>query len=118
MSGKTEVRIKDMNEFKELMDVLVDRKTNPVENSYTAYLYEKGTEKILKKLGEECTETVIAAMSDDRQEIILESSDLIYHLFVLLAHKNISLEEIEAELAKRSQKTGNKKAERKPVENY
>lgn len=107
-----------MSEFNHLMEVLEDRKVNPVPNSYTAYLYEKGTEKILKKVGEECTETVIAAMKDNRDEIIYESADLIYHLFVLLAHKNISLQEIEEELASRSKKTGNKKAERKPVENY
>lgn len=105
-------------EFEALYETILDRKTNPEEGSYTAYLFEKGIDKICKKVGEETTEVIIAAIKNDKEELICEISDELYHLFVLMAERGISLQEVEAELAKRSQKTGNLKAERKPVTKY
>lgn len=79
------------------------RKTQPREGSYTNYLLDKGLDKILKKVGEEATEVVIAAKNDN-QELIAEVSDLAYHLLVLLAEKNIPLVAIQTELQKREGK--------------
>ncbi|HAO6409967.1 TPA: phosphoribosyl-ATP diphosphatase [Listeria monocytogenes] len=79
------------------------RKTQPREGSYTNYLFDKGLDKILKKVGEEATEVVIAAKNDN-QELIAEVSDLAYHLLVLLAEKNIPLVVIQTELQKREGK--------------
>lgn len=106
------------NEFQVLYETVLDRKENPEEGSYTAYLFQKGQEKILKKVGEECTEVIIAAMKDDRQELICEIGDLWYHVTVLMAEKGVSLQDVEAELEKRSQKKHNLKAERRPVTEY
>lgn len=105
-------------EFESLYETILDRKTNPEEGSYTAYLFDKGVEKICKKVGEEATETIIAAIKDDKAELVGEISDVLYHLFVLMAERGVSLADVEKELAKRSQKTGNLKAERKPVTKY
>ncbi|MGB9780169.1 MAG: bifunctional phosphoribosyl-AMP cyclohydrolase/phosphoribosyl-ATP diphosphatase HisIE [Caldanaerobacter sp.] len=80
------------------------RKINPVEGSYTNYLFEKGIDKILKKVGEEATEVVIASKNDSKDEIVYEVSDLMYHLMVLLVEKNIPLTEIYNELGKRYNK--------------
>ena len=109
-----------MNEnISALYDVILKRKTEGEEGSYTRYLFEKGTEKILKKVGEECTEVVIASMKENnKEEIVNEIGDLIYHLFVLMADKDISLEDVNAELYRRSGKTGNLKPERRKIENY
>ncbi|MBC1543060.1 phosphoribosyl-ATP diphosphatase [Listeria sp. FSL L7-0233] len=79
------------------------RKEQPKEGSYTNYLFEKGLDKILKKVGEEATEVVIAA-KNDKQELIAEVSDLTYHLLVLLAEKNIPLSAIQTELQTREGK--------------
>ncbi|HBJ8549223.1 TPA: phosphoribosyl-ATP diphosphatase [Listeria monocytogenes] len=79
------------------------RKTQPREGSYTNYLFDKGLDKILKKVGEEATEVVIAAKNNE-QELIAEVSDLTYHLLVLLAEQNIPLSEIQAELQNREGK--------------
>ncbi|WP_416825733.1 phosphoribosyl-ATP diphosphatase [Ectobacillus polymachus] len=89
------------NVLQELYDEIVDRKKNPVEESYTNYLFTKGLDKILKKVGEESTEVVIAAKNNNREELISEMNDLIYHSLVLLVEKNISLEEIEEEANRR-----------------
>lgn len=102
--------------IKELFNTILDRKENPMEGSYTNYLFEKGTDKILKKVGEECTETVVAAKNKDKTELVNEVCDLTYHLLVLLANEGIELEAIKNELLKREEKTGNKKPERKKVE--
>ena len=83
-----------------LESVIKDRKENPVEGSYTNYLFREGLDKILKKVGEEATETIIAAKTK-RDDVIYEVSDLVYHLTVLLAELNISWEEIKTELEKR-----------------
>ena len=92
-----------------LYDTVTERKENPTEGSYTCYLFEKGLDKILTKCGEECSEVIIAAKNKDKDEVIYEVSDLLYHLTVLLANEGISMEEISAELYKRSSKTGNLK---------
>lgn len=106
------------NELQVLYKTIVDRKQNAEVGSYTAYLYEKGIEKILKKVGEECTEVIIASMKENNNdEVVNELSDLFYHLFVLMAEKGISLDDVNDELSRRSKKTGNLKPERKPIEN-
>ena len=97
------------NELYELYQTIIDRKTSKQEGSYTCYLFEKGLDKILKKVGEECSETIIAAKNGDNKETVLEISDLIYHLFVMMAQQGITVDEVMDELAKRSRKTGNLK---------
>ena len=106
-----------MNELMEMYKTILERKANPEEGSYTSYLFDKGLEKILKKVGEECTEVIIASMKGDADEIAGEMNDLIYHLLVLLAEKDIPLSKIEEVMAARNEKTHNLKAERKPVTN-
>ena len=81
-----------------LYDIILDRKKNPKEGSYTNYLLEKGIDKILKKVGEEAAETIIAAKNPDKTEMIYELSDLLYHLSVLLAEKQITWDNIFEEL--------------------
>ncbi|MGN0470953.1 MAG: phosphoribosyl-ATP diphosphatase [Acutalibacteraceae bacterium] len=97
------------NELYDLYQTILDRKENKQEGSYTCYLFEKGLDKILKKVGEECSETIIAAKNGDNKETVLEISDLIYHLFVMMVEEGISVDDVMNELAKRSQKTGNLK---------
>lgn len=92
-----------------LYNTVIERKENPAEGSYTCYLFEKGVDKILKKCGEECSEVIIAAKNGDNGETVLEISDLLYHLMVLMVNQGIPLEDVLAELDKRSQKTGNLK---------
>ncbi len=87
--------------FEEVFDVIKDRKVHPKEGSYTNYLFDKGIDKILKKLGEEATEIVIAAKNPNANEIKYEISDFLYHMMVLMAEKNVSWEEITTELANR-----------------
>lgn len=87
--------------FEEVFDVIKDRKVNPKEGSYTNYLFDKGIDKILKKLGEEATEIVIAAKNPNPNEIKYEISDFLYHMMVLMAEKDITWEEITTELANR-----------------
>lgn len=87
--------------FNKVMDVILDRKANPKEGSYTNYLFDKGLDKILKKVGEETTEIVIAAKNPNPNEVVYEISDLLYHLMVLMAQRGITWEEITEELAKR-----------------
>lgn len=85
----------------ELAQLIEERKLTPKEGSYTSYLFEKGIEKILKKVGEESTEVVIGAMKQDKAETIFELADLMYHLLVLTVDQNIDLKEVYQELAKR-----------------
>ncbi len=87
--------------YQELYDQISGRKDYPKEGSYTTYLFEKGLDKILKKVGEECTEVIIAGKAEDKKETVYEISDLIYHLFVLMAESGISLDDIWDELASR-----------------
>ena len=84
-----------------LMDMLVGRKIEKKEGSYTTYLFEKGLDKILKKVGEECTEVIIGAKSNDKRETVYEIADLVYHVMVLMVEMGISLDDIQKELASR-----------------
>lgn len=84
-----------------LMDLLKGRKELMPEGSYTTYLFQKGIDKILKKVGEENTEVIIAAKADDKKETIYEIADLCYHVMVLMTEMGISLEEVHRELASR-----------------
>jgi phosphoribosyl-ATP pyrophosphohydrolase len=101
------------NVIKDLFEVVTDRKTNPSENSYTCYLFSQGINKILKKVGEESAETIIAAKEDDKEALTGEVCDLIYHLIVMAVEKGISADMILEELDKRSQKIGNLKVMKK-----
>ena len=84
-----------------LMELIRGRKTEKKEGSYTTYLFEKGIDKILKKVGEECTEVIIAGKANDKAETVYEISDLVYHVMVLMIEMGISLEDIHNELASR-----------------
>ena len=84
-----------------LMDLIRGRRTEKKEGSYTSYLFEKGVDKILKKVGEESTEVIIAGKADDRKETIYEIADLAYHVMVLMVQMDISLKDIRDELASR-----------------
>ena len=87
--------------FEAVLDVIKDRKVHPKEGSYTNYLFDKGIDKILKKLGEEATEIVIAAKNPNPNEIKYEISDFLYHMMVLMVEKGVTWEEITTELAQR-----------------
>lgn len=101
--------------LEDLYEIIKDRKIYGEEGSYTKYLFEKGTDKILKKVGEECTEVIIAAKGNDKQELVNEVCDLAYHILVLMADKNINIEEVENELVNRRNKINNFKGERKEI---
>ncbi len=94
---------KDRHEFslEGLMEMLEGRKSNPKEGSYTSYLFQKGIDKILKKVGEECTEVIIGGKAGDKAETVYEIADLTYHVMVLMLEMGISLEDIHKELASR-----------------
>ncbi|MFI3114553.1 MAG: bifunctional phosphoribosyl-AMP cyclohydrolase/phosphoribosyl-ATP diphosphatase HisIE [Clostridia bacterium] len=92
---------KDAFSIDSLANLIAERKKTMPEKSYTTYLFEKGKEKILKKVGEECTEVVIGAMNDDKPETVYEIADLAYHLLVLMAEMDISVNEIRDELGSR-----------------
>lgn len=100
---KTDFQIssKDASILYELYGVIEDRRENPIEGSYTNYLFSEGIDKILKKVGEEATEVVIASKNDSKEEVIYEVSDLIYHLTVLLVNQDITLDDIFEELKTR-----------------
>ena len=87
--------------YQGLLELIKGRKTDEKEGSYTTYLFQKGIDKILKKIGEECTEVIIAAKAEDRKETIYEIADLAYHVMVLMVEQGISLEDIHKELASR-----------------
>ena len=93
----------ELHEFslRGLMELIEGRKTCPKEGSYTTYLFDKGLDKILKKVGEECTEVIIAAKAEDKKETVYEIADLVYHVMVLMIEAGISLEDIQRELASR-----------------
>ena len=90
-----------MNVFEDVYDVIMDRKMHPKEGSYTNYLFDKGIDKILKKVGEECTEIVIAEKNPDPEEMKYEISDFLYHLMVLMAERGMTWEDITRELMER-----------------
>ena len=87
--------------YEGLMELIRGRKTNPQDGSYTTYLFNKGLDKILKKVGEESTEVIIAAKAEDKKETIYEIADLAYHIMVLMVETGISLDDIRDELASR-----------------
>mgnify|MGYP001771246311 CR=1 FL=1 len=87
--------------YEGLYRLIQGRKTNPKEGSYTTYLFEKGLDKILKKVGEECTEVIIGGRKEDKEETIYEIADLTYHVMVLMVQMGISLEDVTRELEKR-----------------
>lgn len=91
----------DSDIIERLYEIITDRKVNPKENSYTNYLLDEGLDKILKKIGEEAAEVIIAAKNPDRDELIYETGDLLYHLLVLLNKKDVVPREIFAELGNR-----------------
>ena len=95
--------------LEKLYEVVLDRRNNPQEGSYTCYLFGEGLDKILKKVGEECAETIIAAKNDVPADTVGEVSDLIYHLMVMMAEKEIPLSDVLAELDRRALKIGNLK---------
>ena len=101
--------------LEDLYEIIKNRKNTGEEGSYTKYLFEKGTDKILKKVGEECTEVIIASKGNDKQEIVNEICDLAYHILVLMADQNIDIKEIENELIKRRNKINNFTGERKEI---
>ena len=87
--------------YEGLYDLIAGRKSSPKEGSYTTYLFEKGMDKILKKVGEECTEVIIGGSKNDREETIYEIADLTYHVMVLMVQMGITVEDITRELEKR-----------------
>ncbi len=90
-----------MKNLSELYEVVLNRKSNSIEGSYTSYLFDKGLDKILKKIGEESAEVIIAAKNEDKSELIYEVSDLLYHITVLLVEKGVDYNDINEELEKR-----------------
>ncbi len=93
----------DLHEFSldGLYELLLGRKKDRPQGSYTTYLFEKGLDKILKKVGEECTEVIIAGKAEDKKETVYEIADLAYHVMVLMAQAGITVEEVRDELASR-----------------
>ena len=87
--------------YEGLYRLIAGRKTSPKEGSYTTYLFEKGLDKILKKVGEECTEVVITGRKEDREETVYEIADLCYHVMVLMVQLGITVEDVTRELEKR-----------------
>ena len=93
--------MEERNVLNELYAVILDRKANPKEGSYTNYLFEKGLDKILKKVGEEATEIVIAAKNPNPEEVKYETADFLYHPMVLMAERGVTWDDITQELAER-----------------
>lgn len=106
----------ESNALQKLYNTILMRKQEEMEGSYTNYLLNKGLDKILKKVGEETSEVIIASKNENKEELISELSDLVYHLMVLMVNKNLSPDDILDEIDRRSLKIGNKKAERKKIE--
>ena len=100
----------------DLYKIIQHRKKSGEEGSYTKYLFDKGTDKILKKVGEECTEVIIAAKGNEKQELVNEICDLAYHILVLMADQDVNIEEVKNELINRRNKINNFKGERKEIE--
>ncbi len=103
MGAGTEPTLGDV--LKDLYGVVESRKRERPDDSYTTYLFDHGLDKILKKVGEETAETIIAAKNEDRDALVKESSDLLYHLIVLFVERDLSLEQVSDELRARSTKT-------------
>ncbi|PWM43853.1 MAG: phosphoribosyl-ATP diphosphatase [Clostridiales bacterium] len=97
------------NVLTELYSVIISRKQEPQEGSYTCYLFDKGLDKILKKIGEESAETIIAAKNDCKEDLVGEIADLIFHIEVMCAEKGVDIQDVLCELDCRSKKIGNLK---------
>lgn len=95
--------------IQQLYEVVMSRKAQPVENSYTCYLFAQGIDKILKKVGEESSEVIIAAKNGVNSDTVGEISDLLYHLVVLMADQGIQPSDVKAVLGQRAEKVGNLK---------
>lgn len=95
--------------LEELYEVALERRQNPKEGSYTCYLFDKGLDKILKKVGEEASETIIAAKNGVKEDTVGEISDLLYHLVIMMANEGITPADVKSELGRRHQKEGNLK---------
>lgn len=87
--------------LEDLYSLIKERKNNPKEGSYTNYLFEKGLDKILKKVGEETSEVIIGAKNKNKEELVYEISDLIYHILVLMVNEDVTIEDIKNQLEKR-----------------
>ncbi|MBQ3133337.1 MAG: phosphoribosyl-ATP diphosphatase [Clostridia bacterium] len=98
-----------MDFMREEYATILDRRDNPSENSYTRYLFDQGIDKILKKIGEESAETIIAAKNGDNEETVGEICDLLYHLLTLMALQGITPDDIDEKLQSRREKSGNLK---------
>lgn len=109
---------KEENNFiiEKVYNMIKDRMIKPKEGSYTNYLLNEGTDKICKKIGEEASETIIAAKNTNKEELIGEISDLVYHVLVLMLNKDVTIQEIQDKLAERHKIEGNKKIEHKKGE--
>ena len=101
LHGKSDTSSDLGNVLNELHSVIYDRRQELPEDSYTTYLFKEGLDKILKKVGEEAAETIIAAKNDDPDSLVRETSDLLYHLLVLLVERGVTLADISDELQKR-----------------
>ncbi len=88
----------------DVLEIIKDRKNNPQEKSYTNYLFREGIDKILKKVGEEASEVIIASKNTDKEELVFEISDMVYHILVLMVQKGVEIEDIKEELTKRFKK--------------
>ncbi|MCL2113501.1 MAG: bifunctional phosphoribosyl-AMP cyclohydrolase/phosphoribosyl-ATP diphosphatase HisIE [Streptococcaceae bacterium] len=99
----------DRNIFLELERLIEERKSSPIEQSYTNYLLEQGIDKVLKKVGEEASEVIIASKNPDKAELVGEICDLLYHLFVLMNQREVTFSDVEDKLKVRHQKEQNKK---------
>lgn len=98
-----------MDYIKNEYQTILDRREEKQEGSYTCYLFEKGIDKILKKVGEECAEVIIAAKNNDNKETVYEITDLLYHVLVLMANQGITVEDVEKVLEEKAAKSGNLK---------
>ena len=96
-----------MNSFEQMEAVIAQRRAEPQEGSYTCYLFEKGIDKILKKVGEECAETIIAAKNGDKAELVGEINDVFYHMMVMMNECGVTMEDVCKEMDIRAQKIGN-----------
>lgn len=101
----------DLNILNEIYDMIKERSINKKEGSYTNYLLEQGIDKICKKVGEEATETVIAAKNESKDDLVGEICDLIYHIEVLMFSKDVNIEDVTKKLSERHKKECNKKVQ-------
>ena len=106
-----EYDLNSLNILNDLYDMIKDRSINKKEGSYTNYLLEQGIDKICKKVGEEATETVIAAKNEDKDDLVGEICDLIYHIEVLMFNRNVEIRDVVDKLSERHKKECNKKVQ-------